>query len=791
MMPGQWVDDVVTRATGSQGDVKLTIGDSALDFAAALERDGLKVSIKSTVIASVAKIGKGLVRTLAGQGLRLKYASSVRDLGVDNAAGTGRRKQVIRARFMSGALRHQRVLSLRRHAGNKAGKKLFSTGTMPATTYGLLAYGPSPKRLQKLRAQNAQSAGWGGHGACTTMTLAIACPGKDPAVTLYQQQLAEWIIFWVENPRWRQRSVEAWRKVTDRLRALPPNKRWAQAKGALSATVIVLLDLGWDPQLPHRWVGDGLRWDISNDAMDFGPLFEAVRAAVEAKLWAKASTRPDGRGAEHGVDTSPILKHLKWLEKKGWSRTAGALATVACGAAWTNQRCYDAGYRDTPLCDRCKAAPETMAHRVWGCCENTAPIFEASANLEARARLELEANPVFWLRGVTPKAWTETELPGPEDDALYAVGRAVVEPALADTYFIDGSGTSADKRIRRTGLGAAKLCQGERGLEIWGGWYGPMIEPPFTVPRAELTALINIVQLTTGDITVVSDCRYVVDGFGRGRHRKPNGRNGHLWADLAAAIDKHDGSVRLRWVKAHISVQEFEAADFPAEWVLGNEAADALAKRGAALVQVPEARCSEIARADAIAWKVRIRIAAATIDAAKSTAITARRSHCKKLRATRRATVVNELQTTSHDIAVSGSRLACGTCKQSRPRTQVLQWLRCPCAGPPSFQTPAAPAAPILYEGDNVVQVGNKVAHGSHSLAAYRGVTWCWRCGSHTYGKVLHSLAKPCPSGPTEAGQGVLSRLRKGRTPKPGRDWPVGSDEWDAEFPPAPPPRPG
>ena len=134
--------------TGSQGEVKLTISSSALEFAVALAWDGLKVSVKLTVIVSEAKIGKGLVRTLAGQGLQLKYAASVRDLGVDNAAGMGRRKLVIRARFLSGGLRHKRVLTLRKHAGNKAGKKLFNAGTMPATVYGLIAHGPAPKRLR-------------------------------------------------------------------------------------------------------------------------------------------------------------------------------------------------------------------------------------------------------------------------------------------------------------------------------------------------------------------------------------------------------------------------------------------------------------------------------------------------------------------------------------------------------------------------------------------------------------------------------------------------------------------
>ena len=97
-----------------------------------------------------------------------------------------------------------------------------------------------------------------------------------------------------------------------------------------------------------------------------------------------------------------------------------------------------------------------------------------------------------------------------------------------------------------------------------------------------------------------------------------------MWQELRDALRARSGTVQVRWVKAHVSVQEFVSRAIPYSWVLGNEIADALARRGAALVAVNEIRQREIAFVDALAWKVRSRIAAATIEAARASPVIAR-----------------------------------------------------------------------------------------------------------------------------------------------------------------------
>ena len=40
---------------------------------------------------------------------------------------------------------------------------------------------------------------------------------------------------------------------------------------------------------------------------------------------------------------------------------------MACGAVWPKDRLITAGYDVDPLCELCRADPDTMFHRIWDC----------------------------------------------------------------------------------------------------------------------------------------------------------------------------------------------------------------------------------------------------------------------------------------------------------------------------------------------------------------------------------------------------------------------------------------
>ena len=122
---------------------------------------------------------------------------------------------------------------------------------------------------------------------------------------------------------------------------LEAKRRWARVRGPLSATIVTLLELGWQPLQPNRWQSESLVFEVTADVADFGPLHTAIEETVSARIWVAADKHFDGRGASGGVDFQPILKHLGWLAKKGWTKSQGMLGTVAAGAAWTAHRCYE------------------------------------------------------------------------------------------------------------------------------------------------------------------------------------------------------------------------------------------------------------------------------------------------------------------------------------------------------------------------------------------------------------------------------------------------------------------
>ena len=79
--------------------------------------------------------------------------------------------------------------------------------------------------------------------------------------------------------------------------------------------------------------------------------------------------------------------------------------------------------------------------------------------------------------------------------------------------------------------------------------------------------------------------------------------------------------------------------------------------------------------------------------------------------------------------------------------------------------------APREFSG--FIGSNRKKAHTSHSLAAARGVVWCWRCGKVAVTKPK-GLVRPCSGAPSPFGKRTLERLRKGLPPFHLKDWPTG-----------------
>ena len=183
--------------------------------------------------------------------------------------------------------------------------------------------------------------------------------------------------------------------------------------GPLSATIAAIKGLGWAPSEPDRWMSkDRERTYLLPDKGWNPKAFEKeLLAAVEQRLWGEASEGTHGKGLEHGVDLTVAKKHLVRLEANVEDRAPHTVALkIHANCCWTEADRYKASLIDSPLCRRCKVAEGTLQHHFWQCQANLTsshPEIQRSQPLCKVANWGVDATPCFWLRGLTPKPWTD------------------------------------------------------------------------------------------------------------------------------------------------------------------------------------------------------------------------------------------------------------------------------------------------------------------------------------------------------------------------------------------------
>ena len=71
-------------------------------------------------------------------------------------------------------------------------------------------------------------------------------------------------------------------------------------RGPLSALLVLLWDLGWEPLAADSWVDpSGVEWQITLDAcVDLKPFEKVVKKHEESRMWANAADHHNGKGLE-------------------------------------------------------------------------------------------------------------------------------------------------------------------------------------------------------------------------------------------------------------------------------------------------------------------------------------------------------------------------------------------------------------------------------------------------------------------------------------------------------------
>ncbi len=323
-----------------------------------------------------------------------------------------------------------------------------------------------------------------------------------------------------------------------------------------------------------------------------------------------------------------------------------------------------------------------------------------------------------------------------------------VEVPPSGVIATDGSGGphSADPRLRRCDWGF--VVRREDGTTIGEG-RGPLRWWKQTVPLAELSAAIEAVRCTTGDIELLVDNASVVKGINRGPVPKP-GSNAFLWRAFWTAAGERQ--IRARKIKAHLDKAAARAGGLaPLHWA-ANRRADELAEEAAADAQLPAEAVEAVQEVDREAAAVHEHPTAVARHVAANAPLLygANTKPQRAAEGRERVRQRREAEAEAERLIEHLLDLHTGRCKScfKGPSRELprLAFLRSPCA--------RAPAQ----------------LHPSHRLRCTRGLWWCEACGG-TGSRHFRKLARLCEP-PTATGRRAMAKLQDDRLPSHIKVWP-------------------
>jgi hypothetical protein len=287
-----------------------------------------------------------------------------------------------------------------------------------------------------------------------------------------------------------------------------------------------------------------------------------------------------------------------------------------CGAIRPISRLYKAKVCLTPLCPFCgeeegDSEEETKEHLGWRCSaweEVRRPHLAALVACDFRhaGGEQREGNPALWYQGVInqdprlPRHLATIPIEEYEDvlpESPVPRSKQWAVDRKGETFELDPDGT----RRRVVGTDGSGLHPRHPLLrrcgysEFWGpnrseNFGAPLLGATQVVPRSELRAVLRVAQRVVTHTKVVSDCKWVVDGFEHLLRGDDMRRFDHadLWTAFKEVIQsKPAGLVSVVKVKAHLSREEMiDKGANPVHWAV-NDGADGLAKRGADGYRVP------------------------------------------------------------------------------------------------------------------------------------------------------------------------------------------------------------
>ena len=165
----------------------------------------------------------------------------------------------------------------------------------------------------------------------------------------------------------------------------------------------------------------------------------------------------------------------------------------------------------------------------------------------------------------------------PEDELWFEALIAAIDFAADGRVYTDGSAAGWYWRWARAAYGA--VCYGAHGVPLW-AMRGICGGPHANIVEAELRAVLEVLRVTTGTITIMVDNAYVVEGFQKGKAwtTRAGAESAGTWRQVWQRMDEIGEWVTVEKVKAHTSWWEVMGGRITYVDHQGNKAADRVAK---------------------------------------------------------------------------------------------------------------------------------------------------------------------------------------------------------------------
>ena len=182
---------------------------------------------------------------------------------------------------------------------------MYLTGVAPMNQFAEEIAGAAPTQKEKAKACATKCAGGGaGVQPCGTTLLHTRLGEKaDPDIAAPWRQLRLWMSLLETWPKEEfAKLTQIWRQTAKRCEK-EGQKVWSKTAGPLTATIMTLQDLEWEPSLPNSWLDkrNQLRADIAEHAWSNTQILQHVWGQLRDATWRKAAAHFLGAGLEKGA----------------------------------------------------------------------------------------------------------------------------------------------------------------------------------------------------------------------------------------------------------------------------------------------------------------------------------------------------------------------------------------------------------------------------------------------------------------------------------------------------------